>query len=32
MVGHVERMHEYCMGRRLFMVDVSGDGYGVDRG
>ena len=28
--GHVERMDEYCITRRVLMVEVSGRGYGGD--
>ena len=31
-IGHVERMVEYRMARRVLMADVSEGGYGVDRG
>ena len=30
--GHVERMEEYHMARRVLMVEVSGGGYKVDLG
>ena len=30
--GHVERMDEYRMARRVLMADVSEGGYWVDRG
>ena len=30
--GHVERMNEYHMARRVLMAEVSGDGYEGDRG
>ena len=30
--GHVERMDEYRMARRVFLAEVSGDGYEGDRG
>ena len=30
--GHVERIDEYCMARRVLMADVSGGGYEVDSG
>ena len=30
--GHVERMDEYRMARRVLMAEVSGDGYEGDRG
>ena len=30
--GHVERMDEYQMGRRVLMAEVCGDGYEGDRG
>ena len=29
--GHVERMDEYRMARRVLMTEVSGGGYEVDR-
>ena len=30
--GHVERMDEYCVARRVLMAEVSGGRVGVDRG
>ena len=30
--GHVERMDEYRMARKVLMAEVSGDGYEGDRG
>ena len=30
--GHVERMDEYRMARRVLMAEVSDDGYEGDRG
>ena len=30
--GHVERMDNYRMARRVLMAEVSGDGYEGDRG
>ena len=30
--GHVERMVDYRMARRMLMAEVSGDGYEGDRG
>ena len=30
--GHVERMDDYRMARRVLMAKVSGDGYEGDRG
>ena len=30
--GHVERMDDYHMARRVLMAEVSGDGYEGDRG
>ena len=30
--GHVERMDEYRMARRVLMAEVSGDGYEGNRG
>ena len=30
--GHVERMDDYRMARRVLMADVSGGGYEGDRG
>ena len=30
--GHVERMDEYRMARRVLMAEVSGDGHEGDRG
>ena len=30
--GHVERMDEYCMARRVLMAEVRGGGCQVDEG
>ena len=30
--GHLERMDDYRMARRVLMAEVSGDGYEGDRG
>ena len=30
--GHVQRMDDYRMARRVWMAEVSGDGYEGDRG
>ena len=30
--GHVERMDDYHMARRVLMTEISGDGYEGDRG
>ena len=31
-LGHVEKMDDYRMARRVLMAEVSGDGYEGDRG